>query len=78
MKSVMKALSLALAIAFWTTQVFAQCSEVVYKEPKEERAALLVDSIEGNALFSIMVNGPSGSSGRASDQGNRAISECES
>jgi len=58
----MKSLLLALAIACWATQAFAQCSEVVYKEPKEERAALLVDR---NALFS-MVDGP-GDSGRASD-----------
>jgi hypothetical protein len=65
MKLAMKSLSLALAIAFCATQGFAQCSEVVYKEPKEERAALLADSIEGNALFS-MVDGP-GDSGRASD-----------
>src|SRR5499433_2041070 len=57
MKSAMKSLLLALAIACWVTQAFAQCSDVAYNKPDEERAALLVDSIEGNALFSL-VEGP--------------------
>jgi len=65
MKLAMKSLLLALAIACWATQAFAQCSEVVYKEPKEERAALPVDSVEGNALFSLFDG--AGDSGRASD-----------
>src|SRR5262249_14129637 len=66
MKSAMKSLLLALFIACWARQAFAQCSEMVYKEPKEEeRAALPVESVEGNALFSVF-DGP-GDSGRASD-----------
>ena len=65
MKLAMKSLLLALAIACWAAQAFAQCSEVVYKEPKEERAALPVDSVEGNALFSLFDG--AGDSGRASD-----------
>src|SRR5262245_52084424 len=37
----------------------------VYKEPKEERAALPVDGVEGNALFSLFDG--VGDSGRAGD-----------
>jgi hypothetical protein len=65
MQPAMKSLLSALAIACLASQAFAQCSEVVYNEPKEERAALLVDNIEGNALFSLL-DGP-GDTGRASD-----------
>jgi hypothetical protein len=63
--AIMKSLLPALAVACWVTHAFAQCSETVYIKPNEERAALLVDSIEGNALFSL-VEGP-GDHGTASD-----------
>jgi len=63
--AIMKSLLPALAVACWVTHAFAQCSEAVYKKPNEERAALLVDSVEGNALFSL-VEGP-GDHGKVSD-----------
>src|SRR5215510_4340752 len=62
---IMKSLLPALAVACWVTQAFAQCSEMVYSKPTEERAALLIDSIEGNALFSLVEG--SGDHGRVSD-----------
>ena len=49
--AVMKSLLPALAIACWVTHAFAQSAEAVYNKPNEERAALLVDSIQGNAFF---------------------------
>jgi hypothetical protein len=62
--AIMKSLLPALAVACWVIQAFAQCSEMVYNKPNEEGAALLVDNIEGNALFSL-VEGP-GDHGRVS------------
>ena len=55
--AIMKSLLPVLAVACWVTHALAQCSETVYNKPNEEREALLIDSIEGNALFSL-VEGP--------------------
>jgi hypothetical protein len=61
----MVAAILVMAFLIGPQAVFAQCPEIKFYKPVEERPVLLVDSVEGVALYALIEGPPD--TGRASD-----------